>query len=38
MKGAFTGAYADQPGLFETSLVVARYSCDELGELPPFLQ
>ena len=37
MKGAFTGAYTDKPGLFE----VARGGTiflDEIGELPPYLQ
>jgi len=37
MKGAFTGAYADKPGLFE----IARGGTiflDEIGELPQFLQ
>jgi two-component system response regulator PilR (NtrC family) len=37
VKGAFTGAYTDKPGLFE----VARGGTiflDEIGELPPFLQ
>jgi two-component system response regulator PilR (NtrC family) len=37
MKGAFTGAYADRPGLFE----VARGGTiflDEIGELPVILQ
>jgi two-component system response regulator PilR (NtrC family) len=37
MKGAFTGAYVDKPGLFE----VARGGTiflDEIGDLPPLLQ
>ena len=37
MKGSFSGAYADKPGLFE----VAHHGTiflDEIGELPPFLQ
>lgn len=37
MKGAFTGAYSDKPGLFE----IARGGTiflDEIGELPPYLQ
>jgi two-component system response regulator PilR (NtrC family) len=37
MKGAFTGAYGDKPGLFE----VARGGTiflDEIGDLPPLLQ
>ncbi len=37
MKGSFTGAHLDKPGLFE----IARGGTiflDEIGELPPFLQ
>lgn len=37
MKGSFTGAYSDKPGLFE----IARggsISLDEIAELPPALQ
>jgi len=37
MKGSFTGAYADRPGLFE----IARNGTiflDEIGDLPPVLQ
>jgi two-component system response regulator PilR (NtrC family) len=37
VKGAFTGAYADKPGLFE----IARGGTiflDEIGDLPPLLQ
>ncbi len=37
MKGAFTGAYADKPGLFELASGGTIF-LDELGELPPVLQ
>jgi len=37
MKGAFTGAYADKPGLFELARGGTIF-LDEIGELPPFLQ
>lgn len=37
MKGAFTGAYADKPGLFEMARGGTIF-LDEIGELPPVLQ
>lgn len=37
MKGSFTGAYADKPGLFEMSKGGTIF-LDEIGELPPVLQ
>lgn len=37
MKGAFTGAYADKPGLFEVAHGGTVF-LDEIGELSPFLQ
>ncbi len=37
MKGAFTGAYADKPGLFEMAKGGTMF-LDEIGELPPVLQ
>lgn len=37
MKGAFTGAYSDKPGLFELASGGTIF-LDELGELPPVLQ
>ena len=37
MKGSFTGAYADRPGLFELSKGGTVF-LDEIGELPPVLQ
>ncbi len=37
MKGSFTGAYADKPGLFEMTKAGTIF-LDEIGELPPVLQ
>jgi len=37
MKGSFTGAYADRPGLFEMAKGGTIF-LDEIGELPPVLQ
>jgi len=37
MKGSFSGAYADKPGLFEIAHGGTIF-LDEIGELPPFLQ
>ncbi len=37
MKGSFTGAYADKPGLFEM-VKGGTIFLDEIGELPPVLQ
>lgn len=37
MKGSFTGAYADKPGLFEVAHGGTVF-LDEIGELSPFLQ
>jgi two-component system response regulator PilR (NtrC family) len=37
MKGSFTGAYADKPGLFEIAHGGTIF-LDEIGELSPFLQ
>jgi two-component system, NtrC family, response regulator PilR len=37
MKGSFTGAYADKPGLFEMARGGTIF-LDEIGELPPVLQ
>ena len=37
MKGSFTGAYADRPGLFEMAKGGTIF-LDEIGELPPLLQ
>ncbi|MFO7569027.1 MAG: sigma-54 dependent transcriptional regulator [Smithellaceae bacterium] len=37
MKGSFTGAYADRPGLFELARGGTIF-LDEIGELPPVLQ
>lgn len=37
MKGSFTGAYADRPGLFEMAKGGTIFF-DEIGELPPVLQ
>jgi len=37
MKGSFTGAYADRPGLFEIAKGGTIF-LDEIGELPPVLQ
>jgi two-component system, NtrC family, response regulator PilR len=37
MKGSFTGAYADKPGLFEMARRGTVF-LDEIGELPPVLQ
>ena len=37
MKGSFTGAYADKPGLFEVAQGGTVF-LDEIGELSPFLQ
>ncbi|MDY6990205.1 MAG: sigma-54 dependent transcriptional regulator [Thermodesulfobacteriota bacterium] len=37
MKGAFTGAYSDKPGLFEVAQEGTIF-LDEIGELPPLLQ
>jgi len=37
MKGSFTGAYADKPGLFEMAKGGTIF-LDEIGELPPVLQ
>jgi len=37
MKGSFTGAYADRPGLFEIAAGGTMF-LDEIGELPPVLQ
>lgn len=37
MKGSFTGAYADKPGLFEMAREGTIF-LDEIGELPPVLQ
>ncbi len=37
MKGAFTGAYADRPGLFEVAKGGTIF-LDEIGELPVILQ
>lgn len=37
MKGSFSGAYADKPGLFEVAHGGTVF-LDEIGELPPFLQ
>jgi two-component system, NtrC family, response regulator PilR len=37
MKGSFTGAYADKPGLFELARGGTIF-LDEIGELPPVLQ
>jgi two-component system, NtrC family, response regulator PilR len=37
MKGSFTGAYADRPGIFEMARGGTIF-LDEIGELPPVLQ
>ncbi len=37
MKGSFTGAYADKPGLFELASTGTIF-LDEIGELPTILQ
>jgi two-component system response regulator PilR (NtrC family) len=37
MKGSFTGAYADRPGLFEMARGGSIF-LDEIGDLPPMLQ
>ncbi len=37
MKGSFSGAHADKPGLFEVAHRGTIF-LDEIGELPPFLQ
>jgi two-component system response regulator PilR (NtrC family) len=37
MKGSFTGAYTDKPGLFEMAKGGTVF-LDEIGELPPVLQ
>ncbi len=37
MKGSFTGAYTDRPGLFELARGGTIF-LDEIGELPPVLQ
>ncbi len=37
MKGSFSGAHADKPGLFEIAHKGTIF-LDEIGELPPFLQ
>lgn len=37
MKGSFTGAYSDRPGLFEMARGGTVF-LDEIGELPPVLQ
>ena len=37
MKGAFTGAHTDKPGLFEVAHEGTLF-LDEIGELPPLLQ
>ena len=37
MKGSFTGAYSDKPGLFEMAKGGTMF-LDEIGELPPVLQ
>ena len=37
MKGSFSGADADKPGLFEVAHMGTIF-LDEIGELPPFLQ
>ena len=37
MKGAFTGAYGDKPGLFELARGGTLF-LDEIGDLPQFLQ
>ncbi len=37
MKGSFTGAYTDRPGLFEMAKGGTIF-LDEIGELPPVLQ
>jgi len=37
MKGSFSGAYVDKPGLFEVAHKGTIF-LDEIGELPPFLQ
>jgi len=37
MKGSFTGAYTDKPGLFEMTKGGTIF-LDEIGELPPVLQ
>ena len=37
MKGSFSGAHADKPGLFEVAHMGTIF-LDEIGELPPFLQ
>lgn len=37
MKGSFSGAYANKPGLFELAHKGTIF-LDEIGELPPFLQ
>ncbi len=37
MKGSFSGAYADKPGLFEVAHEGTIF-LDEIGELPQFLQ
>lgn len=37
MKGSFTGAYTDKPGLFEMAKGGTIF-LDEIGELPPVLQ
>ena len=37
MKGSFTGAYADRPGLFEMAKGGTIF-LDEIGELPPVIQ
>ena len=37
MKGSFSGAYTDKPGLFEVAHNGTIF-LDEIGELPPFLQ
>ncbi|MBU4344296.1 MAG: sigma-54 dependent transcriptional regulator [Desulfobacteraceae bacterium] len=37
MKGSFSGAHVDKPGLFEVAHMGTIF-LDEIGELPPFLQ
>jgi two-component system response regulator PilR (NtrC family) len=37
MKGSFTGAYADRPGIFEMARGGTIF-LDEIGDLPPMLQ
>ena len=37
LKGSFTGAYRDQPGLLETAHLGTLF-LDEVGEMPPLMQ